>query len=146
MRTDGTAWAIAFMAGVLPIWVAPHLPFVDLPQHLHLISVLTRLHDPSTLYPQLFDARAIVTPYLGYYAIVSALARVLGVDVANKIFLSAYVVAMPLSMAFLLRSLDRPTWPALLALPFAYGDNLAWGFINYCAALPLTFVACGLCL
>jgi hypothetical protein len=117
---------------------------VDLPQHLHLISVLHRLEDPTTLYPQLFAARHELTPYLGYYYAVSLLNWVLPLDAANRLFLSAYVVGLPLSLAFLLRSLGRPTWPSLLALPLAYGDNFGWGFVNYLAALPLALLCCGL--
>ncbi|NTX13263.1 hypothetical protein FJV41_35665 [Myxococcus llanfairpwllgwyngyllgogerychwyrndrobwllllantysiliogogogochensis] len=133
----------ALVLGALPLWVSRHLPMVDLPQHLYLISVLHRLDDPSTLYPQLFEARHALTPYLGYYYLVSALNWLLPLDLANRVFLTAYVVGLPLSLGFLLRSLGRPTWPALLALPFAYGDSFGWGFINYCAALPLTLLCCG---
>jgi hypothetical protein len=43
-----------------------------------------------------------------------------------------------------LRTLGRPTWPSILSLPFAYGDSFAWGFINFCAAMPIAFCACGL--
>ncbi|MFZ5471749.1 MAG: hypothetical protein ACOZIN_20160 [Myxococcota bacterium] len=138
------SFGLALFAGVAPLWVGRHLPLVDLPQHLHLISVLHRLDDPTTLFPQLFEARGTLTPYLGYYYLVSALGWLFPLELANKLFLSAYVVGMPLSLAFLLRSLGRPTWPALLSLPFAYGDSLAWGFINYCSALPLSFLTMGL--
>ncbi len=137
-------YAVALAFAVLPLWSGGPLPFVDLPQHLHLISVLHRLSDPTTLYPQVFELRGQLTPYLGYYYAVSLLSWLLPLEAANKLFLSLYVAALPLSLAFLLASLRRPTWPALLAVPFAYGDSLAWGFINYCSALPLTFLCCGL--
>jgi hypothetical protein len=143
-RLDRSVYAIALAFGVLPLWVAHHLPLVDLPQHLHLISVLHRLADPTTLYPRLFETRGQLTPYLGYYYSVSWLSWLVPLDLANKLFLTAYVAGMPLSMAFLLKSLKRPVWPSLLAIPFAYGDSFAWGFINYIAALPLTFLCCGL--
>jgi hypothetical protein len=143
-RTDRALYAAALLLGVLPLWVARHLPMVDLPQHLHLISVLHRLDDPTTLYPQFFEARNTLTPYLGYYYAVSALNWLLPLELANRLFLSVYVAGLPLSLAFLLRSLDRPTWPSLLALPFAYGDSFAWGFVNYCASLPLALLCCGL--
>jgi hypothetical protein len=29
-------------------------------------------------------------------------------------------------------------------VPFAYGDSFSWGFINFCSALPLTFLSIGL--
>jgi hypothetical protein len=144
-RVDGLrwAWAVAIAAGIAPLWFSPMLPLVDLPQHLHLISVLHRLDDPTTLYPRLFQARGELTPYLGYYHAVSLLHWLLPLEIANKVFLSAYVAGIPLGMAFLLHSLHRPTWPALLSIPFAYGDSFAWGFINYCSALPLTLIAAG---
>jgi Glycosyltransferase family 87 len=137
------AWAVAIVAAVAPLWFTPILPLVDLPQHLHLISVLHRLGDPTTLYPRLFEARGELTPYLGYYHAVSLLHWLLPLELSNKVFLTAYVAGLPMAMAFLLRSLGRPTWPALLSAPFAYGDSFGWGFINYCSALPLTLVAAG---
>ncbi len=138
------AWFAALICGVAPLWATHALPLVDLPQHLHLISVLHRIHDASTLYPEIFARRPELTPYLGYYYVVSLLNWLLPLELANRVFLSVYVAGLPLSLAFLLKSLKRPTWPALLALPFAYGDSFAWGFINYCASLPLALVTCGL--
>lgn len=143
-RQDRLLYLIALIFGALPLWLSNHLPMVDLPQHLHLISVLHRIDDPTTIYPRLFAIRSELTPYLGYYYAVSFLNWFLPLDIANKVFLTAYVVGMPLSLAFLLRSLGRPTWPSILSLPFAYGDSFAWGFINYCSAMPLAFLSCGL--
>ena len=124
------AWIFALICGVAPLWASQALPLVDLPQHLHLISVLHRLNDASTLFPEVFARRPELTPYLGYYYVVSALNWLMPLELANRLFLSLYVAGLPLSLAFLLKSLKRPTWPALLALPFAYGDSFAWGFIN----------------
>lgn len=137
------AWIVALLCGVAPLFASRALPLVDLPQHLHLISVLHRLDDASTLYPEVFERRVQLTPYLGYYYLVSWLNWLLPLELANRLFLAAYVAGLPLALAFLLRSLRRPTWPALLALPFAYGDSFAWGFLNYCTALPLAFLTCG---
>ncbi|MDP1828620.1 MAG: hypothetical protein Q8L48_35465 [Archangium sp.] len=142
-RYEQLAWILALICGVAPLWATQALPLVDLPQHLHLISVLHRLDDASTLYPEIFARRPELTPYLGYYYAVSLLNWLMPLEVANRVFLSAYVAGLPLSLAFLLRSLKRPAWPALLALPFAYGDSFAWGFINYCASLPLALITCG---
>jgi hypothetical protein len=139
-----TLWGLCLIVAVVPLWSSRALPLVDLPQHLHLISVLERLDDTSTLYPEVFARRPELTPYLGYYYTVRALALVMPLELANRLFLSAYVMGVALSLAFLLNSLKRPSFPALLALPFAYGDSFFWGFINYCAALPLSLLTCGL--
>ncbi|HME91384.1 MAG TPA: hypothetical protein VKE49_08160 [Myxococcaceae bacterium] len=135
--------ALALSFAVSPLWVTQNLPMVDLPQHLYLISVLHRLGDPTTLYPEFFALRGQLTPYLGYYHAVSLLNWLLPLPIANQLFLSAYVIGFPLSLAFLLKSLGRATWPCWLSLPFAYGDSFAWGFVNYCSALPLAFLCCG---
>lgn len=140
---EQTVWILALICGVAPLWASQVLPLVDLPQHLHLISALHRLDDATTLYPQYFARRPELTPYLGYYYVVSFLNWLLPLETANKVFLTAYVAGLPLSLAFLLRSLERPTWPALLAIPFAYGDSFKWGFINYLASLPLAILTCG---
>jgi hypothetical protein len=135
---------IAIVAMVVPLWSAHYLPFVDVPQHLHLIDVLGRLHDPSTLYPEVFKARGEITPYLGYYETVWLFARVLDVFHANALFLTLVAVATPLSVGLLSRSLGGSFWVGILACPFFYGDNLYWGFINYCASLPLLFLSMAL--
>lgn len=132
----------ALVLGAAPLWVTRQLPVVDLPQHLHLISVLHRLGDTTTLYPEIFQRRPELTPYLGYYYTVSLLHWLVPLELANRLFLTAYVVGLPLSLAALLKALGRPTWPSLLALPFAYGDSFAWGFINSCSAMPLALLSC----
>ena len=143
-RVARAAFALAVIAGVAPLWCARQLPMVDLPQHLHLISALHRLDDPTTLYPQVFAARAELTPYLGYYYLVSLLSWVVPLELANRFFLSAMVAGLPLAMAFLLRSLGRPRWPAVLTLPFAYGDSFGWGFVNSSASFVLALLCAGL--
>ena len=143
-RVTRLAFALALLAGVAPLWCARQLPMVDLPQHLHLISVLHRLDDPTTLYPQVFAARAELTPYLGYYYPVSLLSWIVPLELANRLFLSAMVLGLPLAAAFLLRSLGRPRWPAVLTLPFAYGDSFGWGFVNSSASFVLALLCAGL--
>ncbi len=135
---------MGLLAAVAPLWAGRYLPLVDLPQHLHLISVLHRLEDPTTLYPSVFAARGELTPYLGYYHLVSLLHWLLPLDAANRVFFTAWVAGLPLALAFFLSSLRRPTWPALLAVPFAYGDSFAWGFVNFSSSIPLTFLTLGL--
>lgn len=142
-RLDRLAWLFALAVAVVPFWVTRDLPLVDLPQHNYVIAVLGQLDDPDTLYPAQFERRPGLRPYIGYYAVAGLLARVVSIETANRIFLTGLVIALPLAMAFLLRSLGRRTWPALLTIPFAFGDTLAWGFMNYCAAFPVMVLGLG---
>ncbi|MBS2026383.1 MAG: hypothetical protein JST54_00645 [Deltaproteobacteria bacterium] len=138
------AFGVALIATALPLWSAHYLPFVDIPQHLHLINVLGHLDDPNTLYPEFFKARGEITPYMGYYDTVWLFARVLDVFHANALFLTLVAISAPLAVGALARQLGGSFWIGILACPLFYGDNLYWGFINYCAALPLLFFAMAL--
>ncbi len=141
---ERVAWAAALLVAVAPLFAARALPLVDLPQHLYAFDVLARLHDPATLYARYFAPRPGLTPYLGYEALVRLLATVVPLEAANRIVVALVVAALAPALAFLLRSLGRPAWPALLAIPLAYGDSFGWGFVNNLAALPLTLLALGL--
>ena len=141
---NAAAFFVAIVATVVPLWSAHYLPFVDIPQHLHLINVLGHLGDGTTLYPEVFRPRGEITPYLGYYYAVWLLARVVNVFTANALFLTGVAIATPLAVGVLARRLGGSFWVGILACPLFYGDNLYWGFINYCAALPLLLLACAL--
>lgn len=144
LRLDVFAWGFGLAVAILPLWVARELPLVDLPQHEYVLAVLGHRDDPATLYARHFDVRPGIRPYLGYYVVVGLLDRVMSIDLANRVFLSVVVAAFPLSIAFLLRGLGRPAWPALLSIPFAFGDAFGWGYVNYCASLPLLLATLGL--
>ena len=136
-------WTVALLAGLLPLWIVRDLPMVDLPQHLYVLDVMRRLHDPATLYPEFFEWHFRLTPYLGYYAVMHALHAFVSLEAANRLFLSVVVAAFPLSTAFVLRALGRQTWPALLVIPLAYGDGFGWGFVSTWAAIPLAWLTLG---
>ena len=138
------ALGLCALATALPLFMAEYLPLVDLSQHLHLINVWAHLNDASTLYPEIFKARGEITPYEGTYLVVRVLAAVLPILTANRLFLALVAVATVLSVLALCKALGRSPWLCLLAGPFFYGDNLYWGFINYCAALPLLFFSMAL--
>ena len=142
-RLERLAWPFALAVAVLPLWVTRDLPIVDLPQHSYAIAVLQHRDDAGTLVARTFEERPGFRPYIGHYAVVGVLARVMPIDLGNRIFLTACVLAFPLSMRFLLRSLGRPEWAALLTIPFAYGDAFGWGFTNYGASVPLMFASVG---
>ena len=137
-------WGLALLVAVLPVWVARDLPMVDLPQHLYVLEALQHLQDTATPYPAEYELQVRFTPYVGYYAVVGSLGSWMPLETANRIWLTLVVLAYPLAVAFLLASLRRPRWPALLAAPLAYGDSFAWGFVNTLGATPLAVFATAL--
>src|SRR5213594_2568960 len=96
-RARLAGWTLALLAGLLPLWIGRDLPMVDLPQHLYVLDVMRRLHDPATLYPEVFESHFRLTPYLGYYAVMHTLHAFVPLETANRLFLSVVVAGFPLS-------------------------------------------------
>lgn len=125
------------IAAVYPIWRARHPPIQDLPQHLAAISVLKNYPDFGL--GQYFELHLLRTQYLAYYLLAQTLAYVTGVTLANKILLCIAIIALPLSIVGLLRSLGRDPRLAVFAFGLTYNAHLILGFFNFLAALPLVF-------
>ena len=65
------------------------------------------------------------------------------VETANKIFLTAYALALPAGAWALARRFGRSPWLALFVFPLVWNFNLGDGFIAYCAgfaAVPWALV------
>jgi hypothetical protein len=137
----GPWWTAIFVvlsiAAVYPIWRARHPPIQDLPQHLAAISVLKNY--PDLALGQYFELQLLRTQYLAYYLVAQVLSYVTGVTLANKILLCAAIIALPISIVALLRSLGRDTRLAVFAFGLTYNAHLILGFFNFLAALPLVF-------
>lgn len=137
----GPFWTLIFVglsiAAVYPIWHARHPPLQDLPQHLAAISVLKNY--PSLALGQYFELQLARTQYLAYYLLAQWLSYLMGVTLANKVLLCSAVVALPWSIASLLRALGRDPRLAVFAFGLTYNAHLVLGFFNFLAALPLVF-------
>lgn len=137
----GWAWTAVFaalsVAMVYPIWRAKHPPLQDLPQHLAAISVLKNY--PALGLGHYFELQLSRTQYLAYYLVAQLLSYVTGVTLANKILLCSALIALPWSIASLLKALGRDPRLALFAFALTYNAHLVLGFFNFLAALPLVF-------
>jgi hypothetical protein len=125
--------------GVLPVWATRHQPGVDFPQHLFLIHVLESVNDPASFYAADYVAKPGLT-YVTFYYTVRALAPLVGLENAFRLWLTLVLAGIPISVAFLLKALGRSPWLALLAIPVIYTDNYYWGLISFISSLPFTFL------
>jgi hypothetical protein len=125
------------VAAIYPIWRARHPPIQDLPQHLAAISVLKNYPDLGL--GQYFELHLLRTQYLAYYLVAQGLSYITGVTLANKILLCIAIIALPISIVALLRSLGRDPRLAVFAFGLTYNAHLVLGFFNFLAALPLVF-------
>jgi hypothetical protein len=136
--------ALAGLAIIHPLWVALRPPIQDLPQHVAAVRVLTSYFDPSYRLKEYFELQLGKTQYLTVYLLAVPLAKVVGPIVATKAVLSLALVATPLAILRLLRALRADPWLACFSLPFVFNVHVAFGFLNFVAAIPLMFVGLSL--
>lgn len=146
-RVDGwlvAAVAVSALATVAPIWIAKYLPLLDLPNHLAAVAIWHYHDDPNWDFARFYDLNLVPLPYWAHYYTVHLLTYVTrSVEVANKIFLTAYALALPAGAWALGRRFGRSPWLALFAFPLVWNFNLGDGFIAYCAgfaAVPVALV------
>jgi hypothetical protein len=147
--SEGRSFQIAFAlcAGIalLPLWVGTYPPFVDYPQHLAQLDLWQKMADPSWRWRDQFRVD-LFTPYLIVYSLARGLGALLELDTSLRVLLSAYVVGLPLTTAWLLRRLDQTVWLALLVFPAAYGFSMTYGLLNFTFSVPLGLLAVGIAL
>jgi hypothetical protein len=131
------ALLVSLAAAVVPLWVSPLLPMMDLPQHLATVRILHSMDDPWYAVAKYHVADFSRTQYLSWYLAVDALTHAMPLETANRVVLSLYAVGLPLSLLTLLRAHGRDPALALLAVPLVYNVFLFMGFANYVTALPL---------
>ena len=137
-------------AALAAIWSVRFLPMQDYPQHLLQAHIVGAVHADNLDFSSHFDARLRVAPYVTFYAVAAALARVLPIEVAGKLAVSLYVLAVA-GMVFqlVLRGGGDALrgrgwgggWGLLLFFPFMFSQAYYLGMINYLYSLPLLVMA-----
>ena len=124
------AWAVAI------VWLAPHPPMIDLPQHAGQVALLSQLLAGHSPWSHLVQPN-LLTPYLGAFAPALPLSYVLPVATVLKILLSvAYLAFVWLGVALRRRfgADARLDW---LCVPGFFGYAYEWGFLTFLLAAPI---------
>jgi len=126
---------------IVPLWAADTLAIQDLPQHLAAIRVLHSYSDAAYGFAEYFTLDLFRTQYLAYYLVADLLAYPLGVELGNRVLLSACLIGTPYAMRAVLRETDSNEELSLFTLPLLYNAHLILGFLNFLAAIPLCLLA-----
>lgn len=134
------ALAAAACVLIIPLWVVHTPAMPDYPAHLagfHLISGSAKAAPLSDFYA----IHWAFVPNLASELIVPLLGKVMPLNTATKLFLSAAVAMWVLGPAAIQRAVTGKLGVAPLAGAFfAYNANFTWGFFNYYFAAGLSFV------
>lgn len=131
------AFALLWAASLAPIWAPRFLPLLDLPNHLAAVAIWHRFGDPGWGYSHFYRLNRLPLPYWGYLLPMSVLAHVTSIEIANKLVLSLYALALPVGAALLARQMGRSAWLALFAFPLVFNTSFQFGFVTFCIGLAM---------
>jgi hypothetical protein len=131
----------ASIATAVPLWVGRYVPLMDYPNHLSMTFVWFHLGEPAWGFAPFYEVNPIPMPYWAHYICVYLLSFLFQPELAQKIFLTAALLALPPSLALYAHRMGRDPRLALLSYPLLWNPNLMHGFIAYVAGLPVLFLA-----
>ncbi|HWE30213.1 MAG TPA: hypothetical protein VHB97_19540 [Polyangia bacterium] len=132
-------WIALTIVALVPIWHQRLLPHLDTPNHLALVRAWHNYHDASYKIAEHYALRVRPVPYFLFYFTIDLLMYVVPIEVANKLFLSAYVVLYPLAILSLARALKRSPWLALGGFLLAFNQNWIYGFSSFLMGTTFMF-------
>ncbi len=125
------------VAFTLPLWIVPHPPLVDLPQHAAQVAILRDFTKEGLHYADVFRINWL-TPYLFGYLLTWLFALVIPIATALKLVLSLSLVGTGLVGDAMNRALGgRASWSYCL-LPGLFSSSFYWGYFNFIVCIPLT--------
>jgi hypothetical protein len=124
-------WIVLTVMVLIPVWRQRLLPMLDTPNHLALVRAWHSFNDPTYKIADYYTLRVRPVPYILFYLTIHLLMYVVNIEIANKIFLSIYLILFPLSILALARALKRSPWLALGGFALAFSQNWTYGFSSY---------------
>jgi hypothetical protein len=141
---------LALIAGIAlislwPVWTATYLPHQDGPAHLYNVKLLRDIWsgaDPAAAAVYQVNDWWLST-WFGHL-LVYLLSELTSYLTAQKLVVSAYLLALPASLAYASRTLGGDAvLPAAFGFALASGHLLNLGFYMFCFSLPVAIVLVG---
>ena len=132
------------VAYLIPIWVFPYFPTQDGVSHVYNSQILTEYNNPDYQFRDYYEINWYPFPNWLSHVSLAALMFVFPPLVAEKIFLSLYVILFPLAVSYFLNAVQRGRHAlVVLSFTFVYNYLLLMGFYNFAVSVPLFFLALG---
>jgi hypothetical protein len=140
-RIELSIFVLLVVLAAAPVFAGRYLPLYDYPAHLAVPAALHHRADPATRVSELWSLDLRLVPNSLHYALTYLGSLVMPLETASRLFVALFcIAALPPAVAFLLRTFGRDWRLAALAVPLCWSRCLWYGFIGYCAALPLALV------
>jgi hypothetical protein len=139
------AFWLLILASLLPIWAFTYFPSQDGPSHLNNANIL-RLYPWRDLevFREFYTINAFPFPNWTTHLLLAALMGVFPPLIAEKLFLSAYVISLPLAFRYCIRGINPAAQAgAFLVFPLIYHLLFQKGYYNFSMSIVLFFVCVG---
>lgn len=137
--------AVLLLLHLAPIWAFDYFPSQDGAAHLHNAKVIEEYDRPErTAYREYYAVDIQPIPNLIGHLTLAGLMLAAPPRIAEKIFLSLYVLLLSASLLYGLRALDaEPSFAWVLPFPLIYNFPLHMGFYSFSLGVPISFFAIG---
>ena len=136
---------VLILAHLIPLWAFQYFPSQDGPAHLENANIVFDFFHPGrSIFREYYLLNKNLEPtWLGHF-ILASLMYVMPIFIVEKIFLSGYVILLPLSIRYALRAI-RPDsgFLTFLMFPFIYNYPLHMGFYSFSYSLAVFFFLMG---
>ena len=136
---------ILALIALVPVWAFKYFPTTDGGAHVANADVLLQYFRPAgALYRQYYELNPLPVPNsLGHFAL-ALLMFFFPPLVAEKLFISAYVILLPLAVGYAATAVRRSArWLAFLAVPLSLNWIFHQGFYNFLISVAIFFFLLG---
>ncbi|MBB14748.1 hypothetical protein CMK22_05715 [Candidatus Poribacteria bacterium] len=129
---------------LIPVWVCHYFPTQDGPSHLYNAQIIREYWNSSYQFPEFYDIRWTLLPNWITHFLLASLLLIFPSILAEKVFLSLYVIFFPVAVIYFLNSIEagRKT-VCLMVFPFTYNYLFLMGFYSFALSVPFYFFALG---
>ena len=138
-------WITVFIvAYLLPVWVFKFFPSQDGPSHLYNAQILREFTNPNYDFHQYYQLHLALFPNWLANLLEWAFLYIVPALIAEKLLLTVYVIAFPLSFFYLLDAVQPGrNLTGFISFLFIFNFLLMKGLYSYALAIPLFFLTLG---
>ena len=135
---------VLIIAYLVPIWLFPYFPTQDGVSHVYNSQILMEYNNPAYQFRDYYEINWYPFPnWLSHFSL-AVLMFIFPPLIAEKIFLSLYVILFPLAISYFLSAVQRGRHAlVVLSFTFVYNYLFLMGFYNFAVSVPLFFLALG---
>jgi hypothetical protein len=128
------------------VWLLPYFPTQDGPSHLYNLVILRDLINGGKIWGDFFTYQLKAIPNLGFIILTYPLIAYLSPIVAEKMFISIYVILLLWATHFYFKTFKGRYLPFIFfVFPLFFNFSLMKGFYSYSIAIPLFLIGFSLC-